>query len=216
MTLAVVAWASGECPILRASSAKHGVPLTVYPTKDGQYAESLDTVQAIRGRSEGYIVITDAFDVFVSRWDSDEVISLIDAEPSGIILSCEISCYPPGPWCEVAYPAPQSIWAAVNGGQMCGRRDALADLMERNICDYQTTAGGGNQERYHKMLAAGVKFGLDTDCRVFCSMAGHSLVENRDGLAYNTVTGTNPMFLHFNGRTPGIEEWYERVYGAAS
>ena len=212
--IVVLSWAFTGNPdqwkYLRESAARHRVPLTVSGAGIAWPDSGIfDYILAgIRERSEKYLVLTDAYDVIVSRWDADEVISMIDAEPSGVIHSCECECWPPGEWCPRAYPEPHGVWFAVNGGQWCGTKDALIADIEANL-KYPTTSGGANQERYHKMIADGYPTGRDTECRIFQSMSGRSssLVERRNGRAYNTITGTFPQLLHFNGRTPGIESW---------
>ena len=183
----------------RESAERHGVPLAMLGYHDDAHAP--DLVAFIRQRPEDYVILTDAFDVLVSRWDAAEVESLISAETTGILHSCESDCWPSGPW-SASYPEPHGIWFAINGGQSCGSREAIAAMIEENQ-KYVSTAGGGNQERYHRMRAAGYPMGLDTECRIFQSMSGRSssLVECRDGQMYNTVTRTFPMFGHWNGRT---------------
>lgn len=191
------------------TAVAHGVPLTMRGL--GQPcpwdAGFPDLVNYLRHREEPYMLMTDAFDVLVSHWDPAEVISLIDAEPSGVIQSCETDCWPPGPWCD-AYRH-ETPWYACNGGQVCGRTQAVADMLEVNYRDYRSEHGGGNQERLHKMIAAGYPIGLDTRCQVFQSMSGAAsgYVELRDGKLFNSLTGTWPMFGHWNGRTPGMEIW---------
>ncbi len=196
---------------LRETAAKNKVPLTMRGLNQPcpWDAGFPDFVAYLRQRPEPYVLVTDAFDVLVSRWDEAELISLIDAEPSGIIQSCEDNCWPAGEWCS-AYKR-ETPWYAANGGQVCGRNQAVADMFEVNYRDYLTTAGGGNQERLHKMFAAGYPIGLDTHCRIFQSMSGASsgYVEYRDGKMFNTFTKTWPMFGHWNGRTPGMDIWRE-------
>mgnify|MGYP001577883455 CR=1 FL=1 len=207
MRLSVIAAASNriEARYLVESADKHKVPLTVYD-KGGNDLPMEEWIRRVRIQPAEYVLSTDAYDVLVSRWDEDEVISLIDAEPSGIINSCEADCWPGGPWA-AAYK-PETPWWACNGGQFCGRREAIVAMLEENARQVNT-AGGGNQERLHRMVAAGYPIGLDQKCRIFQSMAGvaSKYIGSLDGNLFNSFTGTYPMFAHFNGRTMGIEIW---------
>ncbi len=167
-----------------------------------------DILNTLRSEVAPYVILTDTYDTMFCRWDRDEVIDLIQAEPSGILYSCEGNCWPSGPWCE-AYAGARG-WRYINGGQVCGRREKLIDLWEE-VKRYDMT--GNCQERLHRMYADGYPIGLDRACSIFQSMSNPSPgIEWHNGVV-NTHEKTQPMMLHFNGRTPGIEWWYERVMG---
>jgi hypothetical protein len=124
-------------------------------------------------------------------------------------MSCEADCWPAGDYC-AAYTDHSTPWYAINGGQYCGERLKIVQLL--NVIYSRadsTTRGGSSQEILHMLHADGYPMTLDNKCRVFQSMSGISsqYVVPREKRAYNTVTETHPMFLHFNGRTPGADEW---------
>ncbi len=199
---------------LSATAAKFYIPLTILGRGKNHPGDAAtidaDLLPALQASAYPYILLTDTYDTMFCRWDRDEVIDLIQAEPSGILYSCEGNCWPSGPWCE-AYSGARG-WRYINGGQVCGRREKLIDLWQE-VKRYNMT--GNCQERLHRMYADGYPIGLDRACKIFQSMSNPSLgIEWQDGGGVvNTHEETQPMMLHFNGRTPGIEYWYERVMG---
>jgi hypothetical protein len=200
----------GQWRIYRESCARHGVPLSVLG--EGQ---SFDAMKALRAgadfllhRPEKYALVSCAYDVLVSRWSEAEVIRWTDMA-GGLLMSCEGDCWPAGEWC-AAYTNHTTPWFAINGGQYCGERLKIVQLLNVIASRLDSaTMGGGSQEVLHMLYSEGYGMALDNNCRVFQSMSGsgNQYVVPRDKLAYNTVTATYPMFLHFNGRTPGMEQW---------
>lgn len=213
--VAVLSWASdhAQASALVSSCAHVSAPLTLH-SPGGNDVDHRVFIAGILACPSPYVVLTDAYDVLCVRWNPHEIIALIAQQPSSILHSCESSCWPAGPWCDLAYPVPSrtSPWWAINGGQVAGKRDDLAAMIER-VYTYPVEAGGGNQERIHRMIADGHKIGLDRDCLIFQSMLGkESEFVHRlecDGVlsAWNVLTNSQPMFLHFNGRAPGMEKW---------
>lgn len=172
-------------------------------------------ISILRSRPEEYCIVTDSYDVLMVRWNEQEAISALDCA-SGRLISCEDNCWPPGKWCESYTRTPDCY--AINAGQFGGRKGSIIDFMETVYSGrWSVESGGMNQEIMHKMYADGVPMELDTHCRIFQSMSGSSSnrVIMKDRKLINRETGAFPMFLHFNGRTPGIEEWYGKVYGTA-
>ncbi len=209
---------------LRESAERCGAPpLYVFgqnrrwPGARKIYQEALEVIARL---SPPYIVATDSHDVLMSRWDEQEIIALIEASPGRLIVAAEDHCWPKGPWSEVYEKQAHSTpWYAANGGQCCGGRESILKLFEtyRDRVGH-CVAGGGNQELLHHLLAERYPMSLDVECRIFQAMKCH-VPESRghltvkDGRAYNSLTQTFPMFLHFNGDCPGIRDWYERLGG---
>ena len=203
---------------LSESAERNQVPLFMkrgdfyppYPVLFQQFIEFL------RDRPEKYFVFSDAHDVLVNRWDSVAVRKLIDESAAGVVIPTESHCWPPGPWCDVYEGRKTSPWCYVNGGGCAGYKQPLIDLLNIWIEKISENTLGANQQLMHKMLGEGYPLTLDTECVIWQTMLfmtpesrGHVVL--RDGLAYNDVTGTFPMFLHFNGATPGIRKWYEAL-----
>lgn len=222
MKIAVVAPAYTTLPseykYLRESAAKHQIDLHILGEGKGWpeievYRDAMDLIATLPA---DYIVCTDAYDVMVARWSGPELVYHIE-KSGGFLISAEAQCYPPGPWSE-AY-TPVGPWPYINGGQFCGRKDQLLRMMRMVLNGYTDEKGGGSQERWHKMYADGVPIAVDRGCRIFQSMSGDAvqfikpITPTGHFLAYNSHSDSCPMFLHFNGRTAGINHWYECIYG---
>jgi hypothetical protein len=210
----------GRWAALRDSAAKHGALLHVMG--QGQphpgWMQSIQlAIEFLKQREEQYVVLTDSFDVVMSRWDAREVCLLIDSAPD-LIMSVEWWVWPRGPWAQAyAHLEGRHHWFAINGGQYCGRREQMIAMWEAMVWRWQhgqETAGGGSQELLHKMYQDGAAFTLDLECRIFQTMFGphRDLIKERDGKAFNIITGSYPMFLHFNGGAPGLKEWKETLW----
>jgi len=214
----------------RESCEKHKVPTHVlgigetYPGM-GAIANAMGCLQT---RSEEYIVATDSYDVICSRWDEDEVRLLIDSAPD-LIMSVEPLVWPVGS--PDSYPSKdRHKWRAICGGQYAGRREQVIEMWSEMLNRWHTgqeSLGGSSQELLHRMQYNRRRFTLDLECRLFQSMIGENAkLIYGDGFgarrpwrglaglprhrAYNTITKTYPMFLHFNGgpgKSPGMEEW---------
>lgn len=168
-------------------------------------------IQAIESVGADCVVVTDAFDVLVSRWDPDEIIRKILDAPGNLIMSCEADCWPAGAWCQ-SYRAWESPtpWYAICAGQYTGTSSAVIRAMREIQARAGTVAAGGSsQELLHRMYADGFPMALDRRCEIFQSMSGYpaKAVEAREGKAFNTLTGAWPMFMHWNGRAPGMDGW---------
>lgn len=222
-TVAVVTGAFTNDPndwaCLRHSAAKCGLRLHVlgeghgYPHL-GVFPQYL--IPYVQALPDDYVLLTDAYDVIVNRWDADEVIRLVDATKSGLLVSCNDECWPEGSWCE-AYPDTGTPWRTACAGQYVGNKEAVLNLWhEFGSGRWEQTAGGTTQEMMHRMYAADPwAFDLDRRCEVFQIMGAaskdHVGVQAEE--AINWLTKTKPMFLHFGGRAAGLREWYEFLWG---
>lgn len=202
------------CKRLVDTAAKVGAPQpkifglgTEHPGNDEAVIDT--AIRVIQECDTPYVMGTDTYDTMFCRWDESEIISAINLAPRNVIYACESDCWPSGEWC-AAYTHP-GIWRHANGGGCCGKKDALVGLLVSTKMFIETN---NFQERLHRHYANGpTKFGLDVHCRIFQSMSGPGHVEWQDGMV-NTVEGTRPMLAHWNGRTPGIDTWYEKVMGS--
>ncbi len=222
------AWAG-----LRDTCALFGVPLRVlgidkplgYASNDPRlFLESVpDALEALRASDDEYVLLTDAFDVLACRkWNAGYVAGLIEDAPGKLLVSCEANCFPDGPWREVYDAASSSPWRYGNAGQYCGRREAVIELLaaiQRRIGVAVflggVTASIDAQIVIHCLYTQdGYPMAMDTECRVFQSLYLASLEAVPFQLpCRNAVTGTFPFFLHFNGRAPGMPEWYRSMTG---
>lgn len=217
---------------LTETAERHKVPLTVigtcrsFPPYEDLFQETIDL---LKDRPEPYVMFVDAYDVMVSRWDESEVIRVIEESKAGVVVAAESHCWPPGWWCKVyAGQSAPSPWFAINGGGTAGRRDAVIALVETWKERVHENTEGANQQLMHKLLCEGYPLTLDTQCRIWQTMLAMTpestdmITVCRSGAdedppidgplyAYNEVTRTAPMFLHFNGGIPGIRQWYRAL-----
>lgn len=213
-------------PFYRSCMDRH-VPVHVLGL-DEELPPGLDPikrgVEFLEKRTEEYIIITDSFDVLCNRWNPDEVRMQIDSAPN-LIMSVEPLVWPEG--CPDTYPpADRYKWRAINGGQYAGRREQIIEMWrvmwERWVAG-EAHRGGSSQEILHYLydVRDDWPFTLDLECRLFQSMIGPNAqyivprgggwskkgFSQGNGIAFNSVTGSCPMFLHFNGKALGIDEW---------
>jgi len=157
-----------------------------------------EIITHLRSIHTKYVLCTDAYDTMFCRWDEHELILRIE-DASGLLISTETECYPPGPWCDV-----YGGRAAINGGQFCGTVPRVIGLL-REMERYDHI--GNCQERLHRIYGTGYPMKLDALREVFYSMSG-----GQGDRAEEYLSET--MMLHFNGRTPGIEGWAAKVLDA--
>ena len=202
---------------LRETGKKFNVDLRVmgegraYPPPSQGFRE---LARLIHSYSEPYVVLTDGYDTFFSRWDENEVADLCEAAHGGILCATEDWCWPPGPHCAVYTGPHKSYWFAINGGGMAGRREAVANLCDV-IADRVDECQHGNQELLHKLLGEGYPMDRDQECRIWqCLHGRHShLLEVYAEKAYNGSTGSWPMIVHANGTVPGLRKWWDACVG---
>lgn len=208
---------------LRLSAMINEVQLTMYglgkPYPELKALEGL--IPLVESLPQEYVLITDAYDVLVVRYDENEIISYIE-ENKKLIASCECQCYPPGFWCEKYIDG--GIWRYPNGGQMCGYKKDIITLWKEYLSGFwEQSQGGSTQEMLHRMYAAGYPIFRDSECKIFQSMSGfgsnfialsslYRIINKGKNAVWNSKTDNYPMLMHFNGRTPGIEEWYKKLY----
>jgi hypothetical protein len=207
---------------IRESAHKLEVPLHVIgvgtdlpPDPVQSFRETIDYINHL---PDDYVLVTDGFDTTFSRWDEGEVIRLIDNSLNNWFISCNEECWPGGAWCD-SYTDRGTPWWSACGGGFAGTKHSMLRLLEEFLSGRWPYTGGGNQEMLHEMHAARVPMTLDTRCQVYQVMMGISqpLVKYQAGLAYNTVTQTYPMILHFAGGSanqPSLHKWHNRLWGA--
>jgi hypothetical protein len=218
---------------LRDTCALFGAPLHVlgtdkplsYASNDPRlFTESVpDALAFLDSCDAEYIVVTDAFDVLCCRWDEGELITRINAARGNLIVSCEAACFPEGSWRAHYDALSPSPWRYPNAGQFCGTRSAVVafvralDVGVRAIPGPYSPVGGAAQEVLHRMICAGRSMSLDSQCSIFQSMYTGA-VEHVGWTASETgpsnhLSGSHPMFMHFNGRAPGMDLWYRLLTG---
>ena len=204
---------------MRESAARFNVSLYVigngkeYPAGTSVYNDLSDYIKTLDCE---YVLLTDSYDVMIVRWDEEEVIRAVDSSLGNLLVAAHDDLWPRGPWM-ASYPVNGTPWRCANGGQIAGTKESILWLCDQFTSNKWPVAatGGGNQEMLHRMHAAGVPFTVDTSCSIFQTLRGPSrlFVALRDGIVFNTVTNSIPMFLHFAGGQPGLADWFKRLYG---
>lgn len=178
-----------------------------------------DLISFVEKIDAEYILHTDSFDVIMNRWDEIEVLARL--RDSHILFATESNCYPNSNWS--SHFEPITSWPYPNGGQYLGKKERIIDLWKEMMSGkWLIEYGGGTQEQIQRMfMAERIGYRLDYFCNIFQSMCGNSsaiIIKEWEkkykiyNLAYNLETESFPMFLHFNGRTQGIEEWFKKLY----
>lgn len=198
--------------IFKQSCERHEVPFHVLGVGATSYSaeESLGNVIAfLETREERYIVLTDSYDVIVNRWDERELKYIIDSAPD-LVMSVETNIWPDGPWVRAYSHLEGYLWKGICGGQYCGSRDRMLHTLRDVEQALQMGRGklGCSQEILHEMFKEKFvecrthPFALDLRCEIFQSMLGPHATEIIDAgdIAWNKVTRSRPMFLHFNGQ----------------
>lgn len=162
-------------------------------------------------QQEGYthLIGMDGFDTLAFA-PVEEVIEKYK-HPDCFMYSCEKACFPITEWAE-SYPQvePYQRWRFLNAGQFISPLDKFIDMYEHRELIINSQHWG------HKKYLWDNKDGkimLDNNCDIFQSVAflatdefssdGHRLVNN--------LTGTKPVFAHFNGHSDG--SWVYDILG---
>lgn len=161
----------------------------------GKIHETYKYLKALEGYT--HFLYTDAWDTFAMAGPEE----LAGNMPDGLLISAERACYP-HPELASKYPDHASPWHFVNGGGWCGEIDAFLRLYE----DCPPTTELNDQvwltKQFLKLHTEGW-ISLDYECRIFqtlgfCPESDFSLGSN----FINTITGSQPIFIHGNGHTP--------------
>ncbi len=210
--------------LLRESCARNNIPVSRYGKgvnwpgwaegKIGELANHLATLDA------DVVLVTDAYDTFVTPSIAN-VVEEFKYFDTPIMISGEKNCYPNAELASV-YPLWCSVCPYVNSGGFIGGRRAIMKALRRIA---RTTPDDDQEgwtryylDRYYESCAyprtcSGKSIIIDYDCCIFQTMASaENDVELRKGRFYNRKTLTYPAVIHFNGRSGGIQAWYDLVY----
>ena len=145
--------------------------------------------------------------------DSTEILRKFKGIGFPIVISGEKNCYPNVGW-KLAYPSDTEPypWRYVNSGGWIAERafaEGLLPVLQRlaTFCDQTCWTMA-----YLLQLAPIV---VDLQCEIFQTMfmSVTDVVQmTHSGRLYNTLTGTLPTVGHWNGRIPGRDMVWERLY----
>lgn len=158
------------------------------------------------GGHENFLYL-DAADSFVQR-------EIVGIPTDHILYSTEKACYPHPAW-QDRHPASKSPWRYLNGGGVCGPLKLMIEYYERyQLCQVGSANGQAYlQEKLFQAIAEGFPVKLDTECKIFQTLAfaddsefdwiapPKALMRHTRPLLYNKVTNHWPSVLHGNGLT---------------
>lgn len=216
---------------LKASCEHHHLPLFPYGKGSGAWhtvgsdtiAQFTDAPTVIESLPPEYdtILFTDAADTFVMAGER-EILTKFDSMGSSVAVAAEPGCYPfhlHEPYLKATAGRDDTTgpWRFPNGGGWIGYRHSLLELLSYLRTHY--TESEEAQYRWVKAVASGDTpwLRLDNLCRIFQPMSGGM----GDGLIWegkrmwNSITRTQPVVPHWNGRLGGIEQAWAMAYGGA-
>lgn len=150
---------------------------------------------------EGYthFLYTDAWDTFCLNQPA-ALEKIINKE--GLLISAERACYPNAEKA-VLYPENKSPWKYVNGGGWCGEIAAFIKMYEAEPPTTELNDQVYLTDQFLKHNKEGwIK--LDYECSIFQTVAfcPDSDFQIEENAMFNTITETQPTFIHGNGHTP--------------
>lgn len=225
MSLAVItpAYYPNEEPLhyLRRSCVIHDVALYPYgvgkPWHGDIEAHFEGAPEAIRNLPSNVdlVLFTDACDSFLLAGEK-EIRRKFEQSACPVLLAAEQSLYPWGMdkiWerAKHNFGESDSPWHFPNGGGWIGTPETLLVTLEMAKAREWPEAQGKWIEQY----SDGLSVSLDAWCQIFQTMSGeHSgAVKIERGKVTNTITGTNPCVIHWNGKLGGMKEAFKEIYG---
>ncbi len=203
--------------LLRHSCDRVGLQLHLYETgtwrgyADGKIRGALDF---LRTRTEPICMFVDGHDSFILKGE-DAILDALNIPDEPIIISCEKTCWPDAT-IGIDFLDPNKMaaspWCYPNSGGWIGDRGALVEALSKML-EYVERWPGDDQRCWQEYcLGWPQQVHRDTECSIFQCMGGTG-EEEINGAGVNTITFRVSMVWHFNGRTPGREEWYRKLTG---
>lgn len=147
-----------------------------------------------------HFVYTDAWDTFALAPMSEIIEKVKDWDC--LLFGAEKACYPHDDLAP-KYPACDTDWKYLNGGNWLGASKRFIEMVER-----QGTVQAENDQVYFTRQILENNVGgyikLDYKCEVFQTIGFEHPGDfsYADGRLINNITGEKPVFAHGNGRTP--------------
>lgn len=191
-----------------------GMPLAIEPLREmphnvgnlefkiKNFREALEKYRAKR------IVFSDAWDVLFYG-TKDEVISKIP----DVLCAAERNCWPDAYLAE--YFKGGTPWKFFNGGLMAGTRDGLLDWLERIEKHPQYQPKLIDQQWFNfRLMECDPIAPVDEYTRLFyCMILEQGELQFKNGRPANTLLGTAPNFIHFNGKTDSTMFFLKQYLG---
>lgn len=225
MSLAVItpAYYPNEEPLhyLRRSCVIHDVALYPYgvgkPWHGDIESHFEGAPEAIRNLPSNVdlVLFTDACDSFLLAGES-EIRRKFERMWSPVLIAAEQCLYPWGMediWkkAEELQGVRLTPWGYPNGGGWIGTPHSLLTVLK----DAKEQAWPEAQGKWIEQYSVDRCLKLDTNCQIFQTMSGPNsdAVKKERGKVTNTITGTNPCAIHWNGRLGGMKEAFKEIYG---
>lgn len=182
--------------------------------RDTQTARSAGALEFLRTRTEDVCMFVDGHDSFILAGANHIINQYNSCLLAGLVISCEKTCWP-DPEIASRYPNLQtkSPFLYPNAGGWIGDRTQLIKTLQTMVeCGFSMKWPDDDQRCWHEYcdMTQGFVVYRDTECRIFQTMGGTGEI---DETGKNLVTLNYPLVWHFNGRTSGREEWYQKLTG---
>lgn len=186
---------------LEESLRRHGWPCHYIHTEFAGFSTKINTLaHYLRSSGDDYFIMQDAFDTYALQPPSAFPAQYIGTDQ--VVVSCEKMCWP-DVWRAEHFTA-SSPWRYPNSGQVYGKASRFLELVQR-----YPVANDYDDQRWYTDRAIAGEVLLDEECNIFQSV-GFEVdgdFDLSDGLR-NNLTGTRPLFVHGNGRTP-MDKFYQ-------
>lgn len=168
----------------------------------------------------GHVICLDAWDhIFVGTRQT--LMDLIRPLPEDRVLFQAARICWPNYTIGNFFPPNPLPWKYVCGGGLCATPQALYALVDRGRHEIESGNYQGartiDQELWNWMYANSRPFDIDSETKLFYTMAGEPLTNGGltdlgivNGTPQNLLTGTRPQFIHFNSRfnpEPFLQAW---------
>lgn len=183
---------------------------------DGTVKFGLDLWRRIAEDNGNYdrLVLTDAWDVlcYASKEHIEHTLSQF---PDTVVFAAERNCHPEP---DLAPSIPdRGPWRFVNGGMLTASPKALLEWCDSVRRHEQYVADMIGQQWFNRRLAEhDPLIEIDWETRLFyCMYREEGELVVADGAPVNSIYGTTPAFIHFNGSWPH-EATVEMLEGAVA
>lgn len=181
------------------SVARQGYELAVIRTDTNPASILRELYECYKRAATGHdqLIYSDAADTYFQK--------PVKIPDDHMLYSTEKQCFPFSDWA-TRYPEVKSRWKFLNGGGYCGPSQLVIEFFDRyklhNIGSANPQAA--QMEAYFQAVKDGFPIKLDTQCKVFQSVAFEfdDEFEIKNGLLRNKITKSVPSILHGNGLTP--------------
>lgn len=189
-------------------------------------AQSFDLIEVMEQRTEDYVLVCDCVDVAFLA-DESEIMSKFQSFNSGMVVSAEKDCIPGMRLTGGELGKYPGFFTNLNIGLWMGERKYAIHCLSESMRLYRQNPetqecwpdspqawmgymlAWGNrdpqtatEEVRHLCVGETPRFELDRNCMLFQSMnlgGGASQIVQHGKRVLNTVTGTEPVALHYNG-----------------